>query len=114
MNTNLEIACTSKGVGWENRMFVCRSDLEKLFEGEWENRDFVACLKKATPKSRRPQRDALKIKIPHNFVGKGLRVEQPDGKFADSMLTAEADTYIFNNELETKEWWVWIEYRDVE
>jgi len=116
MTTELEIACTTKGTGWHDRMFICKSNLESLFEGDWFDKDFVACLKKATPKSRRPKRDALKLKVPFNFVGKGVIVEGPDGRFSDQMLVAESDGYIFKNALDpesaskSSNWWVWIEY----
>jgi len=110
MKIDLEIPCTTRGVRYNGRMFICTSNLEKLFEGDWTNRDFVACLKRATPKSRRPRRDALKVKISYNFAGKGLVVEGPDGRFTEELLTSEADKYIRDNNLELTEQWVWVEY----
>jgi hypothetical protein len=105
----IEIPCTTKGHGYGNRMYVCRYVLEKLFEDEWNDRDFVACLKKATRKSRRPRRDALKINVPANFVQKGIYAEYPTGRMDQNVLTAEADEFIHQRDL-IGEYWAWVEY----
>ncbi len=108
----IEIRCTTKGSNYHGRMFTCRSVVEDLFYGEWTNVEFVACLKRATVGSRRPRPDALKIKIPTNFVNKGINVEQPDGKFLHNVLTFDADAHVKTNKLQGKSWWVWAELLD--
>lgn len=109
MTKILEIPCTTKGSNYHGRMFTCRAVVEDLFEGDWTNVEFVACLKRATVGSRRPIRDAVKIKIPTNFVNKGINVEQPDGKFRHNVLTFCADDHVKRNKLQGKNWWVWAE-----
>ena len=109
MTKILEIPCTTIGSGRPDRMFTCRSVMDDLFEGEWFNTNFTACLKRATPLSRRPIRDAIKIEVPKNFVNKGINVEQPDGRFLHNVLTFCADNHIKVNKLQGKSWWVWAE-----
>ncbi len=106
----IEIPCNTTGsCESDDQMFICRRVMEDLFEGEWFRKKFVAVLQKATLTSRRPL-NALKIKIPHDFVNRGINVEQPDGRFLHQVLTFRADDWIIQNKLKGKTWWVRAEF----
>lgn len=108
MTETIRIPCSTSRYNNPNEMWICPGTLMDLFDGNWENKAFTACFKKRTPKSKRPS-NALKLHIPGNFVGAGIKYETDSGKWDSSILVVESDRFVRRHELVGGKYWVWIE-----
>lgn len=112
MDRTIRVKCNTAAQQNYGVAYICQSTLETLFEGDFYNKHFTACLKRRTPKSRRPCKDAIKLSIPGGFVRDGIGFELADGLMDSRILTYEADQVVLGAKLADKSYWVWLELDD--
>jgi len=103
----IQIHCTTN-YNSGNKMFLCERHLRQIFEGDWCNQDFTACLVERTS-NKRPYVEAIKVKVPNDFRSKGVIFEMPSGIMHSIVLTVYADDVVLYHSLKNRKFWAWVE-----
>ncbi len=107
MKETIQIRCTTK-CNSGDKMFLCERHLCKIFEGDWCNKNFTACLVERTS-NKRPYVDAIKVNVPNNFANKGIVFETPNGIMHSEVLTIYSDDVVLDHNMKNREFWAWLE-----
>jgi len=89
-------------------MFLCERHITEIFEDDWHETNFTACLIERTS-NKRPYVDAIKINIPTTFIDKGIAFERANGRMHYEVLTIFADDVILQLNMKNKKFWAWVE-----
>jgi hypothetical protein len=97
----------------KDSMFLCGSTLAAIWDHEFPyDSEWTVCLRKRTPKGRRPYKEAIKLDIPSNFEHLGVEFEMSNGRMSPGkLLTHDSDDRVNDNNLRG-EYWAWIEMDD--
>jgi hypothetical protein len=94
----------------DNAAFICGGNLIEIWDHDFpEGSTWTVCLRKRTPKGRRPYKEAIKVDVPVDFAKHGIKYELDDGSMSPrKLLVSDTDVLMSKRNL-IGEFWVWVE-----